>query len=268
MSGYELRLRASLAARLDLSGLTPHALAGLSRSEVEHLSLPYGTARVPLGELFTLMPAPAGALLIGGDPRMDFVGAGLASGEMMVSGPIGVCAGAQMSGGLLTIEGDAGEGLGGCMSGGRIEVRGQTGARLAGPLPGARVGMTGGTIEIRGDAGPLATANMRGGLVLVHGDVAEHAARDMIAGTIAIAGALGPQAGAGMKRGTLLLAREPLLLGPGFGDAGEHDLIALQLLARRVPLLAELFGGGISGRARRHVGDRLAGGQGELLWLY
>lgn len=268
MSGYDLRLRASLAARLDLSGLTPPALAGLSRSEVEHLPLPYGTTRVALGDVFVVAPAAAGALLIDGDARMDFLGAGLASGEMMVSGPVGAFAGAQMSGGRLTIEGDAGEGVGSGMSGGRIEVRGQTGARLAGPMPGARVGMTGGTIEIRGDAGPLAGVNMRGGLVLVHGDVAEHAARDMIAGTIAIAGALGPQAGAGMKRGTLLLAREPLLLGPGFGDAGEHDLIALQFLARRIPQFAELFGGGISGRARRHVGDRLAGGQGELLWLY
>ncbi|MFG1423439.1 formylmethanofuran dehydrogenase subunit C [Roseixanthobacter liquoris] len=267
MSGHDLRLRASLDARLDLSGLTPHALATLSQSEVERLPLAYGTARVPLGELFAVTPAPVDVLLVSGDPRMDFVGAGLASGELKVSGSLGAFAGAQMSGGRLTIEGDAGEGVGTGMSGGRIEVRGQAGARLGGPLPGVRLGMTGGTIEIRGAAGPLAGLNMRGGLVLVHGDVAEHAARGMIAGTIAIAGALGAQPGAGMKRGTLLLAREPLLLGPGFGDAGEHDLIALRLLARRVPLLAGAFGG-ISGRARRHVGDRLAGGEGELLWLY
>ncbi|MFG1428280.1 formylmethanofuran dehydrogenase subunit C [Roseixanthobacter glucoisosaccharinicivorans] len=268
MSGYELRLRGSLAARLDLSGITPHALAELSRSEVERLPLAYGTTRLPLGELFAVVPAAEGVLRISGDPRLDFVGAALAPGEMMVSGPVGAFAGAQMVGGELIIEGDAGEGVGSGMSGGRIQVRGHVGARLGGPLPGARIGMSGGTIEIRGDAGPLAAANMRAGLMLVHGDVAEHAARGMIAGTIAIAGTLGPQAGAGMKRGTLLLAREPLLLGPGFGDAGEHDLIALHLLARRVPQLAELFGGGISGRARRYVGDRLAGGEGELLWLY
>ncbi|MFG1395935.1 formylmethanofuran dehydrogenase subunit C [Roseixanthobacter pseudopolyaromaticivorans] len=268
MSGYELRLRAPLAARLDLSRVMPQALGSLSLNEVERLPLPYGTARVALGELFEVVPAADGVLLLWGDSRMDFVGAGLASGDLMVTGAIGAFAGARMSGGRLVLGSDAGEGVGSGMSGGRIDMLGDAGARLAGPLPGERIGMTGGTIAIRGCAGALAGVSMRGGLVLICGDAAEGAARGMVAGTIAIAGTLGPHAGAGMKRGTLLLAREPLLLGPGFGDAGEHDLIALQLLARRIPEIAAFFGGSVSGRARRYVGDRLAGGEGELLWLY
>ncbi|MFG1462891.1 formylmethanofuran dehydrogenase subunit C [Xanthobacter sp. DSM 24535] len=267
MSGYELHLRGPLAARLSLAGLTPDALAGLTLAEVERQPLAYGTARVPLAEVFTVSPAPDGALSVSGDPRLDFVGADLSSGVLQVFGPVGAFAGARMTGGRLAISGDTGEGLASGMTGGRITVKGEVGARLGGPLPGERRGMTGGIVEIAGDVGPLAGTQMRGGLVLISGHAGDSVARGMIAGTIAVSGTLGAQAGADMKRGTLLLAQEPHLLAPGIGDAREHDLIALQLIARRVPEIAALFGGALSGRARRYVGDRLVGGQGEMLWL-
>jgi formylmethanofuran dehydrogenase subunit C len=70
-----------------------------------------------------------------------------------------------------------------------------------------------------------------------------------------------------MRRGSLLLAQAPETPAPGFVDTGSHDFIALLLLARRVPELAALFGGGLSGRARRLAGNRLAGGEGEILLL-
>jgi formylmethanofuran dehydrogenase subunit C len=69
-----------------------------------------------------------------------------------------------------------------------------------------------------------------------------------------------------MKRGTILAATAPEAPAPGFVSTGPHDLVMLALLARRVPELAGLFGG-LTGRAERLVGNRLAGGTGEILVL-
>ena len=265
--GYRLSLRAPLAARLDLSGIGPDALDALAAAEVAALQVPLGAGVAPLGDLFTVEEGAPGMLVISGDARLDGVGAGLAAGEIRVEGPVGVRAGAGMSGGLLRIHGSAGDSLAAGLSGGRIEVAGDAGADVGGALPGERRGMSGGTVSIAGSVGPRLGARLRGGLVLVGGDAGPRAAEGLIAGTLAVAGRLGPGAGRGMRRGTLLLATPPEAPAPGFVDAGPQDFIMLALLARRVPELAAVFGGRLSGRAVRLVGDRLAGGEGEMLVL-
>ncbi|MFG1299621.1 formylmethanofuran dehydrogenase subunit C [Xanthobacter sp. V3C-3] len=265
--GYRLSLRAPLSARLDLSGIGPDALDALVAAEVAALQVPLGAGVAPLGDLFTVEEGAPGVLVISGDARLDGVGAGLAAGEIRVEGPVGVRAGAGMSGGLLRIHGSAGDSLAAGLSGGRIEVAGDAGADVGGALPGERRGMSGGTVSIAGSVGPRLGARLRGGLVLVGGDAGPRAAEGLIAGTLAVAGRLGPGAGRGMRRGTLLLATPPEAPAPGFVDAGPQDFIMLALLARRVPELAAVFGGRLSGRAVRLVGDRLAGGEGEMLVL-
>lgn len=267
MSGYRLSLRAPLAARVDLSQLSPAALAGLDEGAVARLTVPYGTGRMALGELFEVKREEADVLVLSGDPRLDFVGAKLDGGAILVEGPVGALAGAGMTGGHLKIAGDAGDGLASGLEGGSIEVTGSAGARLGGALPGERAGMRGGMVQVFGSAGAQLGARMRGGLVLVAGDAGPDAAFDLIAGTLAVAGKLGPGAGAGMRRGTLLLARAPEAAAPGFVENGAHDLVMLALLSRRVPQIAALFGGVLSGRVARRVGDRLAGGEGEMLVL-
>lgn len=267
MSGYRLSLRAPLEARVDLSALSPAALTGLDDSAVARLSVPYGAGRMALGDLFEVKREAADALILSGDPRLDFVGAKLNDGEILVEGPVGALAGAGMTGGRLKVEGDAGEGLACGLEGGSIIVTGSAGARLGGALPGERAGMRGGLVQVFGAAGPQLGARMRGGLVLVAGDGGPDAAFDLIAGTLAVAGRLGPGAGAGMRRGTLILAQEPDAPASGFVENGAHDLVMLALLSRRVPELATLFGGTLSGRVTRRVGDRLAGGRGEMLVL-
>ncbi|WP_454918675.1 formylmethanofuran dehydrogenase subunit C [Xanthobacter sediminis] len=267
MSGYRLKLIAPLEARLDFSGITPAALAGLGAGHVARKDVFLGTRRVALGELFEVSEAASAALVVSGDPRLDFVGADLAEGEILVEGPVGALAGARMAGGRLVVRGDAGDSLAAGLTGGRIEVSGHAGARLGCALPGERLGMRGGVVHVAGDAGPGLAERLRGGLVLVGGDAGAGSATDLIAGTVAVAGRLGPDAGRGMRRGTLLLAQAPEAPAPGFVDTGSHDLVALLLLARRVPELAALFGGGLSGRARRLAGNRLVGGEGEILLL-
>lgn len=267
MSGYRLKLRAPLDARLDLSGITPAALAGLGTDDVARKDVFLGAQRVALGEVFEVSTGASAALVVSGDPRLDEVGADLAAGEILVEGPVGAHAGARMAGGRLVVRGDAGDGLAAGLVAGRIEVSGHAGARLGSALPGERLGMRGGLVQVAGNVGAGLGERLRGGLVLVAGDAGPGAATDLIAGTVAVAGRLGPDAGRGMRRGSLLLGQVPDGLAPGFADTGSHDLVALLLLARRVPELAALFGGGLSGRAQRLAGNRLVGGEGEILLL-
>lgn len=267
MSGFRLILRAPLEARADLSAITPANLAGLDAGEAGGLLVPYGADRVALGDLFEVRSETTDALLIAGDPRLDFVGARLDAGEILVEGPVGAFAGAGMTGGCLRITGDAGEALAAGLEGGSIEVSGSVGARLGCARSGERAGMRGGMVQVFGDAGPHACERLRGGIVLVAGDVGANAAFDLVAGTLAVAGRLGPGAGRGMRRGTLILAQEPEAPAPGFVDNGAHDLVMLALLSRRVPQLAALFGGTLSGHVTRRVGDLLSGGRGEMLVL-
>lgn len=267
MSGYRLSLRAPLAARADLSGVTPAALSALTAAEVARFTVPYGARRAALGDLFDVAEGDADTLVLGGDRRLDFVGAGLGAGEIRVEGPAGAFAGSGMTGGRLVVAGDAGDGLAAGLKGGRIEVAGAAGSFVGSALPGERQGMTGGMVQVAGAVGAALGARLRGGLVLVGGDAGPQAADGLIAGTLAVAGRLGPGAGRGMKRGSVLLANPASDLAPGFVETGPQDFVMLALLARRVPELAALLAGRLSGRAERQVGDRLAGGEGEILVL-
>ncbi|MBN8915748.1 MAG: formylmethanofuran dehydrogenase subunit C [Rhizobiales bacterium] len=267
MSGFRLTLKAPLSARVDASSLLPAALAGASAADVAGRTVPFGTGVALVGDLFEINAGSDETVVFSGDPRLDYVGAGLADGEIRVEGSVGVAAGAGMSGGRLVISGDAGDGLAAGLTGGRIEVFGSAGKNVGGPRPGERQGMRGGVVSVAGQVGDGLGARLRGGLILVGGDAGAGAADGLLAGTLAVAGRLGPGAGRGMKRGSILVSSAPEALAPGFAEAGPQDFVALKLLARRVPELAALFGGPLSGRALRLVGNRLAGGEGEILVL-
>ncbi|MCJ8144278.1 formylmethanofuran dehydrogenase subunit C [Ancylobacter sp. A5.8] len=263
MSGAVLKPRAALEARVDLSSVTPGTFAGLSLREIEQMMLPCGGRAVPLAELFFVERGPEGSLVIEiGDPRLDHVGAKMDGGELLVDGPVGAWAGHGMSGGTLRIAGGTGDFLGAELSGGRIKVAGRAGARLGAASSGSRRGMSGGVIRITGSAGPRAAERQRGGLIVIEGDAGEGLATEMIAGTVCVLGAIGPLMGRGMKRGTVLTRTVPELPA-GFVDTGTQELIALQLMARRVPDLSGFLDKAT--RARRLVGDVLLGGQGEVL---
>lgn len=259
-----LKPRAPFKARADLSGLTPAALAGLSVRDVERRTVPCGGRVLPLAELFFIENSGEdGPLVIEiGDERLDGIGAGLDAGEIIVDGPAGAFAGRSMSGGVLRIAGSAGDFLGAEMSGGRIELAGNAGAKAGAATSGSRRGMSGGVLRILGAAGPRLAERQRGGLIVIAGDAGEGLATDMIAGTVAVQGSIGPLTGRGMKRGTVLCRTAPELPA-GFADTGRHDLVALRLIARRVPDLTALVDGATT--ARRLVGDTLMGGQGEVL---
>lgn len=257
MSGIVLTPRGAFEMRVDLTGVLPGV-------DVATLHVGYGARKVALQDLFGLSGAVGDRLTIaGGDAALDRVGAGLSSGDIVVTGDVGDALGQGMTGGAIMVEGAAGAYAASEFSGGRITIAGDVGERLGAARDGARRGMSGGVVVVGGSAGRRAAERQRGGVVVVKGDAGEGAATDFIAGTLAVGGRLGGRAGRGMKRGTLLL-RSADGLADGFSDAGDHDLVMLRVLVRRSAELAAFLGRDVTW-ARRFAGDLNGGGQGEAL---
>lgn len=242
-----LTLRTEPPARLLAAPLIPARLRGLNASAVAGLRLRCGGETVAVGDLFEVSGAADDQLVLAGDlRRLDWIGARLASGEIVVHGDVGSWAGAEMSGGVLRILGDAG-------------------ARLGAAYPGARVGMTGGEIIVSGDAGEEVGAGMRRGLVVVGGATGSGAGLRMLAGSVIALGGIGAGAGVGNKRGSLVSGRplEPL---PVYGFATRFRPPALRLQLRRVRELGlPVDDALLSGTWSRWSGDRTELSRGEIL---
>jgi formylmethanofuran dehydrogenase subunit C len=68
-----------------------------------------------------------------------------------------------------------------------------------------------------------------------------------------------------MGRGTILLGRSATLFSPSFGDCGEHELVAAQLLANYIAQVSAKLAGLFRRPLRRLAGDLAALGKGEIL---
>ncbi|MFE1601843.1 formylmethanofuran dehydrogenase subunit C [Methylobacterium sp. ID0610] len=258
-----LTLRQAPPERLDLSGLTPARLAGLS--EAEAARLPIGTSRrgLVLGDCFALsLDGTEDLRIVGGSDRLDRVGAGLARGTVVVEGDVGQRLGEGMTGGAIRVSGAAGPFAGTAAKGGTIAVAGDAGASAGGALHGAMGGLDGATLVIGGRAGERLGDRMRAGLIVAEA-AGDHAGARMIAGTI-VAGAVGDHPGYGMRRGTLLVERHGALL-PTFVETGTQDLVFLRLLAKALEPVSARFAGLARARLARRSGDLATLGKGELL---
>ncbi len=258
-------LRGRPDQRLDLSGLLPQRLAGLSEAEIEKIELQTTRQRVVVGDAFRLrMGDPKQVRIEASCDRLDRIGHEMAGGEIVVDGDAGARAGRLMTGGRLTICGSAGPWAASGMKGGVIEIRGDAGDRLGGPLAGEVAGMRGGVVLVRGRAGDRAGDRLRRGTIVVEGSAGPYAGSRMIAGTLVVLGRTGPLPGYLMKRGTIVLGDRSEEMSPTFIDCGVHDLVALRLMAD--------FFGGHSPRAarllrrplRRLAGDMATLGKGEI----
>ncbi|HSC99584.1 MAG TPA: formylmethanofuran dehydrogenase subunit C [Casimicrobiaceae bacterium] len=261
-----MTLRSPAPAPVDMSPLTPDALAGMRWAEIEALSLCAGTKTVRVAELFDVEgDGTANVVIRSSSPHLVRVGAGMTRGRITVEGEVGMYAGAEMRGGTLMISGDAGALAGCAMHDGLLHIRGSVGDFAAAALPGARRGMDGGTMIVEGDAGDRLGDRMRRGLLLIAGDAGDYCGARMLAGTIVVRGTVGAGAGAGMQRGTLMVATMPPLLGT-FSDCGTHALPFLPVLRKHLidagPPSARFT---IGERVRRFVGDRAYAGLGEIL---
>lgn len=267
MKALTFTLLADPEERLDLTGLTPAALAGLSALQIAKLRVGTGRNPVLAGDIFKVTGKDAGSLVVeGSSSRLDKLGSGLNGGSIRVTGNIGNQAGRRMSGGSLVIEGNAGDHAGTGMSGGRIEINGNAGDNVGAPLAGEIVGMEGGVLIVHGKAGNYAGDRLRRGVIAILKGCGDYAGYRMIAGTIVVTGRVGAMPGYLMKRGSLLFDRRPENLSPTFMPCGEPDiafsglfdrfLIDEKILAR--PLLGQ--------KPARYGGDNAVSGKGEILF--
>ncbi|WP_137391779.1 formylmethanofuran dehydrogenase subunit C [Rhodoligotrophos defluvii] len=262
------RLKSAPEQRVDLSGLTPEALAGKTVREIEHTVI--GTTRIPLkvGDLFEVTGDDAQVIrFLGGSNRFDHVGHGMTGGSLIIEGDVGQQAGRLMSGGHLIIEGNAGRLAGSGMRGGRIDIHGDAGDFAGGPLPGEMAGMRGGLLRIAGNAGERAGDRMRRGVIVVGDHAGAYAGSRMIAGTLIVGGKAGPLPGYLMRRGSIILGQAPEQLSPSFVGSGQADDVFLKVLLR--DLAQKGIEPDLWPAARqwgRFVGDMAVLGRGELIW--
>src|SRR4051794_5501171 len=104
-----LRSRGTGTIPLEVEGVAPDRLAGLSAAEVAALSVQYGNAAAALGDFFTVTGDPADRhLTVEGDcGNVKWLGAGMAAGILTVRGPVGTHLGSGMRGGTIEVFGDA-----------------------------------------------------------------------------------------------------------------------------------------------------------------
>jgi len=265
-----LTLKRVPALRVDLRGVTPAALQGLSTARIERLTVTHGMQTLGLAEFFAVArddaDEAADELVFEGElARFDRIGWQLTDGRIVVEGSAGDYVGACMSGGEVHVRGSAGL-LAACeMAGGRLTIDGDVGDHAASSLPGSLDGMRGGTMIVHGRAGDRLADRMRRGTAIVCGDVGDFLASRLVAGTIAIGGRAGAHIGYGMRRGSVVFVGAAPRVAPTFVPALGDASVAWQLLARDLARHGGPFAGLPTRRIRRYLGDLSSDGKGELI---
>jgi formylmethanofuran dehydrogenase subunit C len=253
--------------RLDLSPLTPHRLAGLSRADIARIRLGQTKRASVVGDIFRFSGGDVSDIVFdGGSARFDRVAEGLTEGTIRVIGDAGAQLGRRIRDGRVIVEGSAGPHAGSGMRGGHIEVTGNAGDHLGAPLAGELAGMNGGVVVVHGKAGAFAADRLRRGLIAILKGAGDHAGCRMIAGTLVIAGGAGAMPGYLMRRGSILLDRAPKSLSPSFVECGSPDSVFAALLDRHL-ITEGILKRPVLGRApRRFGGDNAVLGKGEILF--
>ena len=249
----KLTLREATSIPLEVDGILPETLSGLSELKIAKLPILHGRQSVELGAFFTVNGGSAEQVrFIDTTFSVKGIGQGMTSGNICVEGDAGMRAGAEMRGGLLGIYGNAGDWLGAEMSGGEIIVADNAGHCVGAAYRGSRMGMTGGNITVHGIIGNECGLLMRRGFIVALSDIGDFAGASIIAGTMAINGNAGQHLGAGMKRGTIIVFGE-CDLDAGFRYSCNYSPTYLQLA---MPGIIEV---------QCYRGDILTGGKGEVL---
>jgi formylmethanofuran dehydrogenase subunit C len=262
-----LTLRTAVDQPIEIDGLTPDRMATLSNAEIAGLAVRAGSRRAAVGDFFTVQGERSDRLHIDGDLRnVDGLGAGSASGELLVHGNAGRRVGAGMTGGWIDVRGDVGDEAGLGMRGGALRISGDAGARLGAAPAGAAKGMCGGEIVVTGSAGADAAARVRRGLIAVGGNVGAEAARAIIAGTLVVFGGIGANPGRGSKRGSIV-ALGAIDIPSTYAYACTYQPVYVRML---LTYLHRRYGiassdEALDGSYARYCGDAGTPGKGEIL---
>jgi formylmethanofuran dehydrogenase subunit C len=261
-----LTLQQAPAVPLEVSGLTPDALAGRDAAHVETLQAHHGNETVRLADFFRVSGRCESEIHIEGElARIKHVGAGMQSGLIHIHGNVGAHLGAGMSGGRIQVDGDAGDWVAPEMSGGTIYIKGNAGHLVGSAYRGSGVGMTGGEIFVAGGVRNELGHGMRNGLIAVGGDSGDFTGVNMLAGTIIVLGSLGSRSGAGMKRGTILSMRDARIL-PTFGYSCTYRPVFARMYLRHAQRSGlPITDAQAEGSYARWCGDAVELNRGEIL---
>jgi formylmethanofuran dehydrogenase subunit C len=270
MSLLSFTLRNAPPARLDLSGLTPAKLAGVSTYDVARIVVGKDRDQATIGDVFDVSGALDGntglMVFAGCNGLMDGVGDGLDGGHIIVEGDVGAHAGRDMKKGRLDIRGSTGAYLGAGMKGGLITVAKNAGEFVGGALTGDKNGMAGGTIVIDGDVGERAGDRMRRGTIIARGSFGAQAGSRMLGGTLWSEKGFGLNPGSLLRRGTLIAPKFDAIPAT-FADCGRHDLTILRIMSRyMIETLGTLAPKPLPPMVRRYAGDLSTAGKGEI-WV-
>ena len=255
---------------LDVAQLTPDNLAGLNKTEIKSLKLPYGKNKVVLDTLFSVTGSDSNNIQINHScEKLVSVGRYMTHGTINVNGDVGKILGSYLQGGLITINGNAGSWVGNNMSGGRIDINGNAGDHIGAGKQGDTFGMTNGMIKISGSVGDRVGDRMRRGMIIIYGNVGDFCGSRMHAGTIIVLGKAGKNSGAGMRRGTIILMKKPAHIAATFKSNGNLKIQFLRLLFTQLSNMGEEFSIFDKFEPEAHLfsGDLARNGKGEILIL-
>lgn len=253
---------------VEVEGVTPDRVSGLTREEVERLPIYHGNRPATLGDFFQVAGDPSDEQIewLGDLQGVHWIGAKMRTGRMFLRGSAGRHVGSEMAGGEIHVEGNVSDWAGGEMRGGLLQIRGNAGHLVGAAYRGSPRGMNRGVILVHGNAGNEIGHTMRRGLIVIGGAAGDLIGFNMRAGTVLLAGDSGIRHGAGMRRGTLVFlgSRPPLL--PSFRRACRYrpEFLALllrQLRESRFPVPDEW----LSAAFELYSGDLIEGGRGEVL---
>jgi formylmethanofuran dehydrogenase subunit C len=272
MKPLTIRLPNTASKHLNLNGIVPNRLCGLSISEIAQLAIEVNDRPAILGDHCQAIDGDRDEIAFEGDlSRCDYIGGGLTIGRMSVAGNVGDFLADRMSGGRIEVRGSAGRFACSGLRGGIVDILGDCGEYAASAAPGAKRGMNGGVLVIRGNCGQWLATRMRRGTVVVHGRTAAACASRMIAGTLALCGPVDFPLAANMARGTILMLGPRIVCNApaGFTDPENTELSFLRILMNDISphLPTSLRNSPLPATVFRSLGDCVTRGLGEVIWL-
>jgi formylmethanofuran dehydrogenase subunit C len=263
------RYKGSTSIPVEIEGLTPSAVRGMTLADIERFEIFHGNRKVPLAEFFDVRGDSHDARFeFEGDlAGVHWIGAQMSEGEIHVHGDAGRHVGSEMTGGVIHVHGNASDWVGGEMHGGLIHVHGSAGHLIGSAYRGSKVGMTGGTILVDGSAGNEVGLTLRRGLVVIGDACGDFVGANMIAGTVLVFGACGNRPAANMRRGTVgLFGDDPPKLLVSFRKSCVFQPLFLRPMFRHLQAMGFAVPSEcLDANYSAYHGDHVSVGRGEVL---
>lgn len=264
---YYKRLSSDKDFRIDMTPVIPQKCLS-ANNDAAQMALKTTSGVYRLGTLFDVAVDEPNKLIVRNScEQLDYLGAKMNGGDMVVDGNSGDYCAERMSGGRLHLNGNTGNYLASMMRGGRLDLYGNAGDYVSAPRAGVMQGQQGGTVVIHGNAGKRLGDRMRRGMLIVTGDADAYCACRMIAGSIVVRGGIGAHFGIGMRRGSLIVSEKvDFSTVDYFSKPRFQEVIFMILMLQYLRTLDSALESILPiSRMQRCVGDLSVGGLGEVL---